>query len=173
LLFLFHFTQYQALFICKSVYCIFCIHLPNCIILLSDCCLAINCCECIYVINYWSHPLDNLFCNKVFHMKRCANDVSLLHAAITCLRGSRSLYHHFGLKESAAIDLVCAEGRICSFDWISYFIAIFIFMYVYFVYPSITTLLLLFLTLMMYLTFFTLLIKLQLAEMDKQWQPRV
>jgi len=38
--------------------------------------------------------------------------LTLLCSAITCLRGSRSTYHHFGFKETAAIDLECAEGRI-------------------------------------------------------------
>ena len=54
--------------------------------------------------------------SMTLHWLRCKLSFSLLRAAITCLRGSRSSYHCFSFKESAAIDLVCAEGRISSFD---------------------------------------------------------
>ena len=54
--------------------------------------------------------------SMTLHWLRCKLSFSLLRAAITCLRGSRSSYHRFSFKESAAIDLVCAEGRISSFD---------------------------------------------------------
>ena len=54
--------------------------------------------------------------SKTLYWLRCKLSFSLLRSAITCLRGSRSSYHRFGFKESAAIDLVCAEGRISSLD---------------------------------------------------------
>ena len=54
--------------------------------------------------------------SMTLHWLRCKLSFSLLCAAITCLRGSRFSYHRFSFKESAAIDLVCAEGRISSFD---------------------------------------------------------
>ena len=42
---------------------------------------------------------------------KCKLSFSLLHSAITCLRGSRSSYHHFKFSDSA-IDLACAESHL-------------------------------------------------------------
>ena len=42
---------------------------------------------------------------------RCKLSFSFLHLAITCLRGSRSSYHHFMFSDSA-IDLACGESHL-------------------------------------------------------------
>ena len=42
---------------------------------------------------------------------RCKLSFSLLRSAITCLRGSRSSYHHFKFSDTA-IDLACAESHL-------------------------------------------------------------
>ena len=55
--------------------------------------------------------------SKTLYWFRCKLSFSLLRYAITCLRGSRSTYHHFGFNESAVIDLECAEGRINVSDF--------------------------------------------------------
>ena len=53
--------------------------------------------------------------SKILYWLRCKLRFSLLSVAITCLKESRSSYHPFGIKESAAIDLLCTESRISSF----------------------------------------------------------